>query len=84
MSNTRLSCPKCGDGHDLAVIETAQVLTLLSAAGSDELSYLGETELLEETMSPIGILCRCCGWTYLGANWRDQMAKINTPKETIS
>jgi len=72
--NAQMNCPQCGDSDKLAVVQIAQVLTPMSAVSKGD---LGEAELLEETLSPVGLLCRCCSWPYINASWRSQLPELD-------
>jgi len=73
MSNTRLSCPYCGKGDRLATIELLQALSYLDSVTTDSVSYNGESRMIDETMTTIGISCRDCGWEHVGIDWREHL-----------
>lgn len=67
-------CPRCESESSLATLEQIYGLAGCSAISADGPDWGGETEVLYDTSTTVGVSCQECGWEYEGADWLNQLS----------
>jgi hypothetical protein len=75
-----LGCPTCREAR-LSTIERIDGLASIStitqdASGEIEYDFTGDTEVLWDTSTTVGVQCRSCDWSHEGDDWVEQLVAI--------
>lgn len=69
-----LGCPSCRSVESLQTIEKLEALSNVSRITFDgEIDFAGDTEVLWDSSTTVGVFCQNCNWEYEGERWIDKL-----------